>query len=242
MKKLLAILFLIPAISFAAETDYIATPILADIQNGTDNDNQINTLRVGGQSFLMGTVNFGTVPVTASGSGSKEGSTVQALENGNGVIFKTTLTCTATPISFTDQAGIVQYSGTKVYTFPGGMILVLGAVIDGVFTGTAPFVDAFVGDVALGTVTASNNATLTETEQNILANTEITADAKVAPADAQSAATLLTESAACWLDGTAAEKEMFLNILVDDHDDHIGTLDGTFTGTIEFAWLNIGDN
>lgn len=29
-----------------SETDYIATPIIADMQNGADNDNQIKTLRV----------------------------------------------------------------------------------------------------------------------------------------------------------------------------------------------------
>lgn len=242
MKKLLAILFLIPAISFAVETDYIATPILADIQNGADNDNKISTLRVGGQSFLSGTVNFASVPVTTTGIGAKNGATVVAVENGNGVIFKTTLTCTATPVTMTDVVGTVQHGGTKVYDFPQGMILVLGAVIDGVFTGYTSLIDTFDGDVGLGTVVAAGDATLTATEQDILKSTAMTtASGEAAVCDAQSVATLLTESGASWLDGTATAKDLYINFLVDDHNDH-GSGTATFTGTIEFVWINLGDN
>jgi hypothetical protein len=174
--------------------------------------------------------------------GTKNGTTVAAAENIMG--FKTTvLTCTATPISFTDEAGTVQYGGVKIYDFPVGAICILGGVVDGALTLAAPFIDAWEGDVALGTATATTGKTLTGTEADILPSVAIAAaTSKVGTIGAVPVATALTESGARWFDGTTTAKDMYLNFVVDDNVAHTGTLAGTFTGTVTFHWIYLGDH
>lgn len=180
--------------------------------------------------------------VVALGAGTKNGATVSVVEYGaNDVVHKTILTCTATPITISDDANVAQYGGVKVYTFPAGLIMTLGAVIDGAFTGYASLIDTFDGDVALGTVTATTGATLVSTEANILQSVALTqAVGEVATCDAVSVAAVLTESGARHLDGTTTAVPMFLNFVIDDDVAH-GAGTAAFTGTIAFSWINIGD-
>lgn len=178
----------------------------------------------------------------ANGSvGAPNGSTVSAKEYGDGVLHKTVLTCTATPISILDDAAVAQYGGVKVYDFPEGLLFFHGAVIDGALTGYASLIDTFDGDVALGTVTATTGATLTGTEANLLQSTALTqAVGEVAVSDAVTIATALTESGARHIDGTATAVDMYLNFVIDDNAAH-GAGTATFTGTISFLWSIIGD-
>lgn len=180
---------------------------------------------------------------TTSGVGAKNGSTVVATEYGDGVIHKTVLTCTATPVTITDDAGVAQYGGAgKVYDFPTGLLLSLGAVINGLVTlgTTGTIINTWAGGVALGTVPATTGATLTGTEADIMPEVDVAAaTAKVASVDAVSVATALTESGARWLDGTSTAKDLYLNLVVDDDASHTsGT--GTFTGTVTIVWINLG--
>ena len=175
--------------------------------------------------------------------GSAGHATIRATEYGDGLLHKTVLTCTALPISIADDAGVAQYGGVKVYDFPAGLINTLGAVIDGAVTlgTTGTIINTWAGGIALGTVTATTGATLVSTEANIMKEVDVAAaTSKVAVVDAVSVATVLTESAASWLDGTATAIDMYLNLVVDDDATHTaGT--GSFTGTITFFWLNLGD-
>lgn len=163
---------------------------------------------------------------------------------GNGVVNRTKLTCTALPISVADDAGVAQYGGVKVYDFPEGMLMSFGAVLDGALTmgATGTFINTYTGVIALGTATASTGSTLTGTEATILQSTAMsTAVAKVADTDAQSIATALTEAGSRWIDGTATAVDMYLNVAIADDATHTaGT--GTWTGTIEFVWMVLGDN
>lgn len=177
--------------------------------------------------------------------GAKNGSTVAVQEYGNGIVNKTILTCTATPVTISDDAGVAQYGGVKVYDFPEGMICTLGAVVTGTLTAgvTGTIIDNWDGDVALGTVTATTGSTLTSTEADILQSVAVSAGAsdKDGVVDAVSVATALTESGARWHDGTATAKDVFLNFLIDDDATHTaGT--ATFTGTIVLLWMPLGDN
>lgn len=182
--------------------------------------------------------------ITSSvGVGAKNGATVAVQELGNGVIHHTILTCTATPVTISDDAGVAQYGGVKVYDFPLGMILTLGAVVSGILTAgvTGTIINNWDGDVALGTATATTGATLTGTEADILQSVAVSAGAsdKLGVVQAKSVATALTESGARWFDGTGTAKDMFLNFVIDDDATHTaGT--ATFTGTIKIPWLNIG--
>lgn len=172
--------------------------------------------------------------------GAKNGATVAAVENITG--FKTTvLTCTATPIVLTDESGTVVYGGVKVYDFPVGAICILGAVVAGTLT-TVETLATWAGGVALGTATATTGATLTGTEADIMPEVDIgAATAKVGTIAAVPVATALTESGARWFDGTGTAKDMYLNFVVDE-DNANATSTGTFTGTITFHWIYLGDH
>lgn len=175
-------------------------------------------------------------------AGVKNGATVFVSENLL-TWHKTVITCVATPITITDDAAVAQYGGVKLYDFPAGLLFIGGAMIDGALTAgvTGTIIDAWNGDVALGTATATTGATLTGTEADILQSTATTqAVSKVGVCDAVTIATALTESGARHFDGTSTAKDLFLNFVIDDGVTHTaGT--AAFTGTVTVIWANIGD-
>ncbi len=177
----------------------------------------------------------GTVPSAVA-------ATCIATETGGNLFHKTVLTCTAMPLSVTDDAGVAQYGGVKVYTFPKGLIATLGGMISGNLTlgVTGTIIDAFTGVNALGSVTATTGATLVAGEATWLQSTaNATAAAKVAAVTSVSIATALTESGGRTFDGTVTAAPVFLNFAIADDVTHTsGT--GTFTGTITFMWSKIG--
>lgn len=189
--------------------------------------------------------NAGSTGAFLYGAGAASGATVSAAESGDGLIHKTVLTLTATPVTITDDAGVAQYGGTgKIYGFPEGLLFTLGAEVHGNLTlgTTGTIIDAFTGVNALGTATASTGATLVGTEADILQSTaNATASSKVAAIDSVSTATALTESGARHLDGTGTAKDMYLNFAIADDATHTsGT--GTFTGVVTVVWMIIADN
>lgn len=179
----------------------------------------------------------------SAGVGAKYGTSISAVEYGDGVVHQTVLTCDATPITITDDAGVAQYGGVKVYDMPLGAVTFLGTVVSGILTAgvTGTIIDNWDGDVALGTATATTGATLTSTEADIMPSVAVSAGAsdKLGVVSAVPVATALTESGARWFDGTVTAKDVFLNFVIDDDDTHTaGT--ATFTGTITLTWINLG--
>lgn len=173
------------------------------------------------------------VDVTDEGVGAIAGTNVSVVEYGNGVIHRSVITLDETPVTLTDEAGVVLYGGQKVYDFPEGVIVCLGAVADlsvavgGDLTATAE------GDFGLGTVTASNNNTLATTEQNIIPTTAIAAlESSAGPATGYNVAAIAP------LDGTTTPIDAFLNFLWDDADHNGGTM--TVSGTVTIVWSNLG--
>lgn len=175
-------------------------------------------------------------------AGLPDGTGVAAKQLGNQAIQRTVLTLTNAAVPLTDEAGVVAYGGLKIYDFPAGLILFLGAVADLALTKSSAGVNAnWDGDVGLGTVTASNNATLSSTEQNLIPTTPTPqASAGATTADCKSTS---TESGAI-LDGTSTAVDAYLNLLVDDADhDVTGTACNLIVnGTITLTWINLGDN
>ncbi len=169
--------------------------------------------------------------------------TVVATEYGGNLLHKTVLTCTALPLSIADDAGVAQYGGVKVYTFPEGLICSLGAIISGNLTlgVTGTIIAAYTGVNALGSVVATTGATLVSGEATWLQSTaNATAAAAVAAISSVSAATQLTETPVRVFDGTATAAPVFLNFAIADDASHTaGT--GTFTGVITIMWTKIGD-
>lgn len=188
-------------------------------------------------------VNPGGILSSPVGAGTKNGATLEVVERGTGLIHQTVLTCTATTITISDDAGVAQYGGVKVYDLPLGAIMTHGAVVSGILTAgvTGTIIDNWDGDVALGTATATTGATLTGTEADIMPSVAVSAGAadKLGVVSAVSVATALTESGARWFDGTGTAKDVFLNFVIDDDATHTaGT--ATFTGVITLTWANLG--
>jgi hypothetical protein len=194
------------------------------------------------ESLSIGELITSGVPKNEYGNGAASHSSIVACECGDAVLHRTVLTLTNTPITITDDAGVAQYGGVKVYDFPPGVINVLSAVVKGNLTlgVTGTIIDTYTGVVALGSATAGTGATLVTTEATFLQSTAIgTAAAKVSAVIAFPIATQLTESGSRHIDGRVTPADMYLNFAIADDATHTsGT--GKFTGTIEFTWINAG--
>lgn len=196
-------------------------------------------------SYTSGTATANVKNATdaISGTGSASDTSITAYEYGD-IAKRTVLECNNLPITISDDAGVAQYGGAKVYDFPDGMIIFKGSQISGRLTGgvTGTIIETFAGGVSLGTATATTGSTLTGTEADLMPEVDVAAaTASVATIDAVSVATALTESGARWSDGTATAKDMYLNFVIDDDASHTaGT--ASFTGTIVFHWEHLGDN
>jgi hypothetical protein len=176
----------------------------------------------------------GTVPAAVS-------ATVVATEYGDNLLHKTVLTCTALPLTVTDDAGVAQYGGVQVYAFPLGLIVTQAAQISGNLTlgVTGTIIAAFTGVNALGSATATTGATLVSTEATWLQSTaNATASGSIAAISSVSIATALTESGGRVYDGRASAAPVYLNFAIADDATHT-TGTGTFTGTITILWSKI---
>lgn len=171
------------------------------------------------------------------GVGSKDGATVTVAESGQGAVHQTVLTLTVTPIALTDDADVGQWGTLRLYGFPAGNILVLGAVIDAILTlDDTEWTDAAEGDLALGSSPSTDASALATVLADILASTAIAAmTAQVGPIDAQS---LVTGAPLAGAGGT--DDDLNLNVLIDDAVAHI-TGTGSITGTVTITWVNLGD-
>lgn len=174
--------------------------------------------------------------------GTAAGEGVSVREDASGGVRQLVITLVDAPVEMVDEAGVVAYGGLKVCDLPAGLVLFLGAVADLALTKDSAGVnDTWDGDVGLGTVTASNNATLASTEQDLIPTTATPqAVSGATTADCKS-----TSTEACKvLDGTGTAKDVFLNLLVDDADhDVTGTpCNLIVNGTIKLSYLMLGDN
>lgn len=146
------------------------------------------------------------------------------------------LTFADVAVPLVDEATVVAYGGLKVLDFAEGAVAILGGVGNLALTKSSAGVTAtWDGDIGVGTVTASNNATLASTEQNIIPTTPT-------PQAVSSATTGdCVSTGAVYLDGTTTPVDVYLNILVDDADHDVTTtpcniiVNGTLT--IHYLWL-----
>jgi hypothetical protein len=141
-----------------------------------------------------------------------------------------------------DEAGVVAYGSSKIRDLPEGVILFLGAVSDLDITKSSAGVnDDWDGDFALGTAAASNNATLSSTEQDLIPTTA-TPQASSGATTADGASTS-TESGVVF-DGSATAKDVYLNFLVDDADHDVTTTACNLivNGYIDLTYILLGDN
>lgn len=164
--------------------------------------------------------------------GSGEGESLVTVEEASvGVVRQTVITLALTGADkITLPDGADHGDGALIYTFPAGLILVLGAVIDGIVAiDNADNADAVV-NMAVGTATASDDDELTGTEASIISSTEI-------PNGAGTWQTAMAASAQ--FDGTSAAVELYINAGVVNA---VSSADVTveLSGTLTVTWINLG--
>lgn len=173
---------------------------------------------------------------TKDGVGAKNGAAVAVAEYGSGAVHKSVFTLTALSITMTDAGAAGCHGSHKVYDFPEGVIQILGCSYNlTTLAGAGGIADgaALVG--SLGSVTtATDNATLTGTEADLIASTTgtLTAGAGVLAKHGSLVATAF--------DGHTTAMDAFLNVAVPDADSSASdTL--AVSGTITIVWANLGD-
>lgn len=181
-----------------------------------------------GIDILAATVVTGAGAATAN---------VTASEQGNGVLQKTVLTLDGVSVTVGNTTG-VSFGGTKIYDFPAGRILILGATIANVSfdltdAGNVTPIDAADGgDIAVGT-TVAGDGTLTNADVDIIPSTGI--DPLSGGVDGAALA------ASAQFDGTTDAIDAYFNILIDDADVGDGAEDVLLvSGTLTISWINLG--
>lgn len=204
-----------------------------------------NVINVGTDNSLKDTINIGSAldDIIAGGTpGAEAGAGVAAAERCIGAICQTVFTFTNASITLTDPGGAAAYGGLKIYDFPAGYLLALGAVADLTLTEASATIDAaFDGDISLGTTVGEATATLHNpvTEDNWVPTVATTqAVASVAAADFQS-----TVTEQVYHDGHSTAIDIYLNVEIDDADITTGGADAVVAnGTLTITWINLGDN
>lgn len=171
----------------------------------------------------------------APGNGAAAGTGNVATEQ-SGPVHTTVLTITALSITMTDATTAGCHGSQKIYDFPAGNIVILGATTDLAITaGAGGITDtaAVVGSVGSATV-GTDNATLSGTEANIVPSTAASLTGGVGACDGQSTGVVV-------LDGTDTAADAYLNLAVPDAGSSANDTISV-SGTVTLVWVNLGDN
>lgn len=175
----------------------------------------------------------GTVP-TASGTAG-----VTAVDTNMGSGFHQTIFILLdVDVVMTDAGAAGTHGSIQLLDWLAGNLLILGATSDIAIVSDAAGLDADAELIAsIGTVTtATDNATLTTTESDIIDSTACTLTASVG-----AMAGLSTSAELAIYDGTSSAKDAFLNFAAPDADtDANDTI--ILNGTVTITWVNLGDN
>ncbi len=141
-------------------------------------------------------------------------------------------------LTHTDAGAAGGYASQKVFDWPQGLIIVLGAVLNYtsivVTTGIASTSASVV--FSAGSAAEATGATLDSTQANIIPSTSTgTLVASAAPA-----AVGAVTAAAVYLNGTASAAACYLNFAADATDSTANSTI-TVTGTFDIMYVAIGD-
>lgn len=179
-----------------------------------------------------------TTQLTSGNVGAAAATGNVATERGNAVVHQTLLTLTGVAMTLADAT---VGGGVKIYDFPQGRILILGATGTMTFTTTSTLASTLnasvTGNWGVGTVTQANG-TLATTEQDIIPTTNFTSSATINVAGSTTSAAL---AASAQFDGTSTAKDAFLNVGIAGATDIDGDATVTATGTVLITWAFLGD-
>lgn len=176
-----------------------------------------------GSRAVLGT---GAVPAAVAAQ-------VVARETGD-IVRQITLTLTACPVTLVKNGTTSGGGGTKIYSFPAGLIQPVG--------GTTNLTIAAAGDksflASVGSAAADTGGTLTSTEISFLPSTAATTTSGAGTCKMKSTSTTPTPGAC--LDGTSTPVDVYLNACLNADATGVEAL--TFSGTIVLTVINHGDS
>lgn len=177
-----------------------------------------------------------TDPVTAVNVGTEAVTNMSVTENGDGAVHKTIFTFAAHSVTMTDAGAAGSHGAVPIYTFPAGFIKIYGSLCNLTTTaGAGGIADGAALVASIGsTQLATDNATLTGTEADIIASFAgtLSGGAGVFTKDGALVAALY--------DGHTTAEAIFLNIAVPDADSASSDT-VALTGTCAIVWSNMGD-
>lgn len=168
---------------------------------------------------------------------------------GQDIVRKTVITFTNTPITLFDTTPTAQGGSVLAYTFPEGVIEILGANGAPVLTTTSALASTLNASAVLtwgvGSV-AQATGTLATTQIDICPGTGVTPGAAVASATVNVAGTCTpgyrSATSKCLLDGSTTPAKAFLNVAVPTATDIDADATATVSGTVTITWINHGDH
>jgi hypothetical protein len=144
------------------------------------------------------------------------------------------LTLTNLPVTLVKNGTSTGGGGTKIYTFPVGLIQPVG--------GTTNLTIAAAGDksflASVGSAAADTGGTLASTEISFLPSTAATTTSGAGTCKMKSTSTTPTPGGV--LDGTSTAVDVYLNSCLNADATGVEAL--TFSGTITLTVINHGDN
>lgn len=169
--------------------------------------------------------------------------TFQTREVGYGVVRRTDFLFLDHPLAILDNPAVAGRAELQLYTFPLGLILIKGLTVNMTATRSSTGLVATFRDIfGLGTVQSDGTATLTTTEQDIVASTA--AAAAVAGVTTLSAVQA-TPSTNDWTTTTlsAAPKKLWFNHVINVADESVATTPANLVlnGSISLNWELLGD-
>jgi hypothetical protein len=188
----------------------------------------------GSPVLLSDFISSGTVTSNVGAAGTN----VTAAETGNGVFHRTVLTLTAVAMTVADAtAG----GGALIYTFPAGIISILGGSFSVAPTTTSTIASTLKSgvtvEVGVGTESAGAGA-LTTTEENIIVGATGPSSTVI---NVAAAAILGIGTTPITYDGHTTPMPAYLNLGVPTGTDIDADATVTFTGTVTLIWAFGGD-
>ncbi len=167
--------------------------------------------------------------------------TVTAAEYGAGLVRQTLLTLAATPVALS-QANVG--GGVLIYTFPQGLIVVLGGMATVTPTTTSAILGTLNGTKTLsfgvGSVitTTQGSGTVSTTEQDLVNAGTCTSSGTINTAGAAGSSKNVTPTG---FDGHTTNLAANLNFQVPTASDIDGNATITVSGTVLLTWCFLGD-
>ncbi len=173
---------------------------------------------------------------------------LSVVEKGNGAIHKTVITLATVSCVSTDAGANGAQTTKKLYTFPEGQIVILGAhavfplgLIESQSPGGTGYADDTDFSIGVGSATVVVAVDLTTTEQNICAKMDV--DLAIVTTNPESNAIESGINAALLpLDGSGTAIPVWLNTSTLDNADHGAAADElVISGTITIVWTMLND-